>query len=102
MTFLMQVSVDAIINRLNGTCYSNLVTIPGPPGWPVLDHTNDRKAAAMVDAYKAGFLAQCAQAGPVRSGNFSYVWNARGSESRPAEESARQQKNRMFQVQVSP
>lgn len=102
MTFLLQVSVDAIINRMNGTCYSNLVTIPGPPGWPVLDHTNDRKAAALVDAYKAGFLAQCGQAGPVRSGNFSYIWNARGSESRLADEFARQQRNQMFQVQVSP
>ncbi len=102
MTFLMEVSVDTIINRMNGTCYSNLVTIPGPPGWPVFDHTNDRKAAALVDAYKAGFLAQCGQAGPVRSGNFSYIWNARGSESRLAEEYARQQRNKMFQVQVSP
>ena len=61
-----------------------------------------RKAAALVDAYKAGFLAQCGQAGPVRSGNFSYIWNARGSESRLAEEYARQQRNKMFQVQVSP
>ena len=61
-----------------------------------------RKAAALVDAYKAGFLAQCSQAGPVRSGNFTYVWNARGSESRLADEFARQQRNQMFQVQVSP
>lgn len=100
LTFVLLVSVDAIINRMNGTCYSNLITIQGPAGWPVLDHTNDRKAAEMVAAYIPGFEAQCSQAGKTRT--TSYVWNARGSETRPSEEHSRQKRNQMFEVQVSP
>ena len=100
MTFILLAPLDTVINRMNGTCYSNLVSIPGPPGWPVLDHTNDRAAAELVQAYIPGFEAQCSQAGPVRSS--SYIWNARSSEGRPAEELARQMRNQMFQVQVSP
>jgi hypothetical protein len=100
MTFILLATVDAIINGMNGNCYSNLVSIPGPPGWPLLDHTNDHAAAEMVEAHMSGFKAQCSQAGPVDS--TSYVWNARGSEGRPAEEFARHQRNRMFKVQVSP
>jgi hypothetical protein len=100
MTFILLAPLDTVINRMNGTCYSNLVSIPGPPGWPVLDHTNDRAAAELVQAYIPGFEAQCSQAGPVRSS--SYIWNARSSEGRPGEELARQMRNQMFQVQVSP
>jgi hypothetical protein len=101
MTFMLLLSLDQIINNMNGSCYSNLVTIPGPPGWPVLDHTNDQEAAELVAAYIPAFEAKCRQAGSFR-GSATYLWNARGVGNRLSDEFARQRRNKMFEVQVAP
>lgn len=46
----------------NPSCYSNVITRPGPPGWtgePNLAHGVAEKAIAIIDSTKDAFLAKC-------------------------------------------
>lgn len=66
----------------NPTCYSNVITRPGPPGWgapgfqaSVADDRN--QALQTVMGLKAAFIAQCRSSGreTLSEGNFAYSWN---------------------------
>jgi len=67
-------------DTVNPTCYSNVVTRPGPPGWGAggfLPAGSMAQARAKVDSLKAQFLASCRASGReiTSEGNFHWTWN---------------------------
>jgi len=67
-------------DTVNPTCYSNVITRPGPPGWGgtgFLPQGSGDQAHAMVQSMRDAFIARCRASGrEVTSvGNFNYVWN---------------------------
>lgn len=72
-------------DTVNPTCYSNVITRPGPPGWSApgfLPQGSGEQARAAVYALKDAFIARCrASAREITSdGNFNYVWNQTSSD----------------------
>ena len=67
-------------DTVNPTCYSNLVTRPGPPGWGAsafLPSGAVEQATQSVESMRDRFVAQCRATGReiTSLGNFTYVWN---------------------------
>lgn len=72
-------------DTVNPTCYSNVITRPGPPGWGgpgFLPPGSGDQAHAAVHALKDTFIARCRASGReiTSEGNFNYVWNRSGGE----------------------
>jgi hypothetical protein len=82
LTFILHVSLKTVINGVNATCYSNIITIPGPPGWPAMGNLpgGNMPARALIDQYKPGFEAKCREFGPLAGGGANFHWNEKGSE----------------------
>lgn len=64
----------------NPTCYSNVITRPGPPGWGALGFLPSgaaEQAIAQIEKLKAEFIAACRRSGReiTSEGNFSHVRN---------------------------
>ena len=82
-------------DTVNSTCYSNVVTRDGPPGWGAkgfLPPGSGDRARKTVEALKSQFIAACQQSGRAitSEGNFSWVWNQfQGDEERIAGARAR-------------
>lgn len=67
-------------DAVNPTCYSNVITRPGPPGWGApgfLPPGSGEQARAAVYALKDAFISRCRASGReiTSDGNFNYVWN---------------------------
>jgi hypothetical protein len=66
-------------DTVNPTCYSNVITRPGPPGWGQTgwDRPDSRPARRIIEGLKAQFIAKCRQSGRdiTSEGNFAYNWN---------------------------
>ena len=77
-------------DKVNPTCYSNVLTRNGPPGWGekgFLPPGSGEQARATVEALKAQFIAACQASGRqiTSEGNFSWIWNqTQGEEERLA------------------
>ena len=72
-------------DTVNPTCYSNVITRPGPPGWGApgfLPPGSGEQARAAVYALKDAFIARCRASGReiTSEGNFNYVWNQTSSD----------------------
>lgn len=72
-------------DTVNPTCYSNVITRPGPPGWGApgfLPQGSGEQARAAVYALKDAFIARCRASGReiTSDGNFNYVWNQTSSD----------------------
>lgn len=72
-------------DTVNPTCYSNVITRPGPPGWGApgfLPQGSGEQARAAVYALKDAFIARCRASGReiTSEGNFNYVWNQTSSD----------------------
>lgn len=82
LRFILQIPLRAVINKVNATCYSNIVTIPGPAGWPDPSRQagGDMPARALIERYMAGFMEQCKAFGPLASSTPNFHWNRKGSE----------------------
>lgn len=82
LRFILHIALKTVINGVNATCYSNIVTIPGPPGWP--DTWNqpggDSEARALIKAYMPAFESQCSAYGPLVGGGPQFNWNKKGAE----------------------
>ncbi len=64
----------------NPTCYSNVITRPGPPGWGArgsLPSGSAEQALREIDALKGAFIAACRASGReiTSEGNFRHVRN---------------------------
>jgi hypothetical protein len=64
----------------NPTCYSNVVTRPGPPGWGApgfLPTGSAEQARTEIESLKSRFIGLCRASGReiTGEGDFSYVWN---------------------------
>lgn len=101
---MLGISLQTTINRMNGQCISNLISIPGPPGWPGSGTGlgNSEQARLMIRRYFSEFVAKCGQIAPVGRGEPFYVWNNRGNADRLIEEHARAIRNQMPEVHISP
>lgn len=67
-------------DTVNPTCYSNVITRPGPPGWGApgfLPTGSGQQAHDIVQSFKAAFIARCRASGReiTSEGNFNYSWN---------------------------
>ena len=68
-------------DRVNPTCYSNVITRPGPPGWGqrgFLPPGSAQSAHDTVQSYKADFIASCQSASGrsvTSEGDFHWTWN---------------------------
>ncbi len=86
LRFILSISLqNKPDDTVNPTCYSNVITRPGPPGWGgtgFLPTGSDDQAYAAVHALKDAFIARCRASGREISseGNFSYVWNRSAGE----------------------
>lgn len=67
-------------DTVNPTCYSNVITRPGPPGWgdaKSMPPGAMGQAKATVDSFKARFIAACRKSGRdvTSDGDFHWTWN---------------------------
>lgn len=68
-------------DRVNPTCYSNVITRPGPPGWRqerFLPASSSQSAYDTVQSFKARFISACKAASGrdvTSEGNFQWTWN---------------------------
>ena len=75
-------------DKVNPTCYSNVITRDGPPGWGAggfLPPGSGEQAREAVYALKSDFIARCRASGRdiTSDGNFNFVWNqTQGDEQR--------------------
>ncbi|WP_296282114.1 hypothetical protein [Pseudoxanthomonas sp.] len=82
LRFVLSIGMEPMAgDRVNPTCYSNLISRPGPPGWGNgdLPSGSARQAHDTVKAFKASFINQCRATGRkvASEGNFQWVWNER-------------------------
>ena len=83
LRFVMSISLrNQPGDTVNPTCYSNIVSRPGPSGWGLpgfLPQGSAEKAREIVYALKSDFIARCRQSGReiVSDGSFNFHWNAR-------------------------
>lgn len=82
LRFIFQIPLRTVINRNNASCYSNIVSIPGPAGWPnpSTQQGGTNPARALVDAYIADFMAKCSAIAPLASSQPNFHWNLQGTE----------------------
>lgn len=75
-------------DKVNSTCYSNVVTRDGPPGWGspgFLPRGSAEQAREIVYSLKSAFIAQCRASGReiTSDGNFNFQLNqSQGDEER--------------------
>lgn len=96
LRFVLDVS---LLNKpgdtVNPTCYSNIVTRPGPPGWGApasLPEGSNAQATQAVQSLKAAFIAKCRASGReiTGEGDFHWSWNrSQDEEQRLADARAR-------------
>jgi hypothetical protein len=81
LRFVMTISLRNLAgDKVNPTCYSNLITRPGPPGWGApgfLPPGSAEQAQAVVLGLKGEFIAKCRASGRdiTSEGNFSWISN---------------------------
>jgi hypothetical protein len=75
-------------DKVNPTCYSNIISRPGPPGWGgtgLLPRGSAEQARDIVQDLKPTFIAQCRASGReiTSDGNFNFQLNqSQGDEER--------------------
>lgn len=89
LRFVMQISLNNRPgDKVNPTCYSNIISRPGPPGWGApgsLPPGSAEQAREAVYSLKSTFIAQCRASGReiTSDGNFNFQLNqSQGDEER--------------------
>jgi hypothetical protein len=89
LRFVMSISLrNQPGDKVNPTCYSNVISRPGPPGWGApgfLPPGSAEQARAAVYSLKADFIARCRASGReiTSDGNFNFQLNqGQGDEER--------------------
>lgn len=89
LRFVMSISLRNLPgDKVNPTCYSNIISRPGPPGWGApgfLPPGSAEQAREAVYSLKSAFIAQCRASGReiTSDGNFNFQMNqSRGDEER--------------------
>ncbi|CAN4279341.1 hypothetical protein H4W19_04145 [Pseudoxanthomonas mexicana] len=82
LRFVMMISMRNLPDdSSNSTCFSNVVSRPGPPGWGsagFLPPGSGAQATADIESLKANFISKCRAASGreiTSEANFTYVWN---------------------------
>jgi hypothetical protein len=81
LRFVLDISlVNKPGDTVNPTCYSNVITVPGPPGWGgtgFLPEGSAAQARQAVEDWKGRFLQACRSSGReiAGEGNFHWTWN---------------------------
>ena len=85
LRFVLSIGMEPMAgDKVNPTCYSNVITRPGPPGWGsggFLPSGSAQQAHSAVQALKAQFISRCRATGRqvTSDGNFHWVWNEQKS-----------------------
>lgn len=64
-------------DKVNSTCYSNVITRPGPPGWGgsgFLPPGSGEQARETIESLKGQFFAQCRASGREISSEGNFTW----------------------------
>lgn len=81
LRFVLMISMRNLPgDKVNSTCYSNVITRDGPPAWGgsgFLPPGSGEQARQTIESLKAQFIAACQAGGRQISsaGNFNWVWN---------------------------
>ncbi len=82
LRFVMMIGMTNLPgDQVNPMCYSNVITLQGPPGWGEkgwLPAGSVEQAIQAIEKYKEEFCKACETSSGrkiTRSGNFTYVWN---------------------------
>jgi TPR repeat protein len=81
LRFILTISMRNLAgDTVNPTCYSNVITRPGPPGWGApgfLPPGSGEQARETVQSFKSQFIAKCRASGRdiTSEGNFSWLSN---------------------------
>jgi hypothetical protein len=80
LRFVLDISlVNKPGDTVNPTCYSNVITRPGPPGWGggSLPAGSAEQAREAVESLKSRFIALCRASGRdiTSEGDFHWTWN---------------------------
>lgn len=82
LRFIMTISMRNLPgDTVNPTCYSNMITRPGPPGWGAggfLPTGSGEQARDTVFSFKAAFIAKCQSSSGrqiTSEGNFNFHYN---------------------------
>jgi hypothetical protein len=89
LRFVMSISLrNQPGDKVNPTCYSNIISRPGPPGWGApgfLPPGSGEQARETVNGLKSAFIARCRASGReiTSDGNFNFQLNqGQGDEER--------------------
>lgn len=89
LRFMLELGLRNPINGVNGVCFSNVITVAGPAGWPV-EGESTRAAMALVEPYRTRMRQACAERATLQdSAPANIIWNSRGRETTPEESVAR-------------
>lgn len=80
LRFVLRVPMGNLAtDRNNPTCYSNVLTRPGPPGWGGtgwLPSGSAEQARATVESFKDAFIEKCRASGrSIEPRNFMFEFN---------------------------
>ncbi len=102
LRFVLVRGLNMVIGGHNASCYSNIVSVDGTPGWRVPKSWGaPGKAQVKVETYFAEFNAKCAAIGPAAdSAPPTIRWNSAGNEDSPDTTHAIMRKNGMPEVVI--
>ena len=87
LRFVMRISLrNQAGDTVNPTCYSNVITRDGPPGWGApgfLPRGSAEQAHATIQGLKSAFIAQCRASGRDITSEGNFAWH---SNQTPADE----------------
>jgi len=98
LRFALQLGLRNPVNGINGVCFSNVITLSGPPGWPV---ESSGAAMALVEPYRKRMRSACAARAELQdSAPAEVVWNSRGRETAPEDNVAHWRAARQIEVDL--
>ncbi|HWU15382.1 MAG TPA: hypothetical protein VN157_15390 [Caulobacter sp.] len=98
LRFMLELGLRNPINGVNGVCFSSVITVAGPAGWPI-EGESTRAAMVLVEPYRAKMRQACAEKAALQdSAPANIIWNSRGRETAPEESVARWRAMKQLEV----
>lgn len=98
LRFMLTLGLRNPINGQNGVCFSNVVQLSGPAGWPAEGEAT-RAAMTLIEPYRARMRQACAAKAQLQdSAPAEIFWNARSALTPPEEMVRRWRAARQIEV----
>jgi len=100
LRFMLELGLRNPINGVNGVCFSDVITVAGPAGWPV-EGESTRAAMALVEPYRTRMRQACAEKAALQdSAPANIIWNSRGRETTPEDSVARWRSMKQLEIRL--